>query len=164
MGATGTLERTGDTVTVRFDRDVDATPGQVWEALTEPALLKAWLANAEFEGAVGGKVHLVWPGGEGEMHGIVLEFDPCSALEYSWSESEISSTVLRFEVEPAETGSTLRLLHRGTTPKDAIGFGAGWQAHLEALDWVLAGKDTSDFDGDARYTELQPAYEAMLGG
>jgi uncharacterized protein YndB with AHSA1/START domain len=149
-------------VTVRFDREVAATPGRVWEALTDPALLEAWLANAEFDPAVGGKVHLVWPDGEGEMRGIVTQFDPCSALEYSWNESGDSSSVLRFEIEPAPSGSTLRLLHQGTTAEDAVGFGAGWQSHLEALDSVLVGKDSSRSDRDARYEALRPLYEAIL--
>lgn len=158
--ATGMLEPTGPTVTVRFERGVQASPEEVWAALTEPQLLAAWLAEAEFEATVGGKVHLVWPG-QGEMHGAVTVLRAHGELEYSWHEPS-GSSLLRFEVEPAQGGSTLRLLHFGTSPKDAPGFGAGWQSHLEALDLVLAGKSSAPEERDARYEALKPSYEGML--
>jgi uncharacterized protein YndB with AHSA1/START domain len=159
MDATGKLEPMGPSVTVRFTRKVAAPPQAVWDALTEPKLLEAWLAQAEFEASEGGKVHLVWPG-QGEMHGSVLTYVPTSELEYSWSEA--TSSMLRFELEPDGSGSTLHLIHAGTSPDDAVGFGAGWQSHLEALDTVLAGGTSTSTDRDARYEELKPAYEAML--
>lgn len=161
MDATGTLEPTGPTITVRFERSVSADPETVWAALTEPERLEAWLAAAEFDAAEGGKVHLVWPDGQGEMHGSVTRIVPHAELEYSWNETS-GSSLLRFELEPAAAGSTLRLEHYGTSPDDAAGFGAGWQSHLEALDHVLAGGTSLPADRDARYQALRPAYEALL--
>jgi uncharacterized protein YndB with AHSA1/START domain len=160
MGATGKLEPTGPTITVRFDRTVAAPPEVVWLALTDPKQIESWLAEAEFEAAEGGKVHLVWPG-QGEMHGSVTKCVPHSELEYSWRE-EASMSLLRFELEPAGDGSTLRLLHFGTSPEDAPGFGAGWQAHLEALDVVLAGDTAPAATRDARYNELKPDYDTLV--
>ena len=160
MGATGELVPTGPTVTVRFERTVSATPEEVWAALTDPTLIERWLAQAEFEPTEGGKVHLVWPD-QGEMHGSVTKFDPHRELEYSWNEST-GSSLLRFELEAADDGSTLRLEHYGTTPEDAPGFGAGWQSHLEALDVVLSGDKSAAEDRDARYQELKPHYDGLL--
>jgi uncharacterized protein YndB with AHSA1/START domain len=159
MDATGKLEPMGPSVTVRFTRTVAAPPQAVWEALTEPKLLEAWLAHAEFDAAEGGAVHLVWPG-QGEMHGSVLTCVPTSELEYSWNEA--SASMLRFELAPDGAGSTLQLIHAGASPDDAVGLGAGWQSHLEALDTVLAGGASTPADRDARYEQLKPAYEAML--
>jgi len=161
MPATGKLVPTGPTVTVQFERTVPAQPEQVWAALTEPTLLEGWLTQAEFEPAEGGKVHLVWPDGQGEMHGSVTKYVPHRELEYSWNESS-GTSLLRFEVEPATEGSTLRLEHFGTSPEDAPGFGAGWQSHLEALDVVLSGATPPAEDRDARYHELRAEYESQL--
>jgi len=163
MGATGELVPTGPTVTVRFERTVSAPPEEVWAALTDPTLIEGWLTQAEFEPAEGGKVHLVWPDDQGEMHGSVTKFVPHRELEYSWNESS-GTSLLHFEVEPAVSGSTLRLEHFGTSPADAPGFGAGWQSHLEALDVVLAGDKSASADRDARYQELRGAYEGLLDG
>jgi uncharacterized protein YndB with AHSA1/START domain len=159
MGATGTLERTGGTFTVRFERAVSATPEMLWTALTEPTWLGRWLAAAEFDAAIGGKVQLVWPG-QGEMHGVVLACEPHSAIEYSWTEAV--SSVLRFELQATGAGCGLRLLHTGTTAEDAPGFGAGWQSHLEALDVVLGGGTSTAAERDARYNALRPAYDELL--
>jgi uncharacterized protein YndB with AHSA1/START domain len=161
MAATGMLVPTGPTVTVRFERSVSATPEEVWSALTDPAIIEGWLAEAEFEAAEGGKVHLVWPDGQGEMRGSVTKCVPHRELEYSWNESS-GTSLLRFELEPAGAGSTLRLEHFGTSPEDAPGFGAGWQSHLEALDAVLSGDTSAAEDRDARYTELRAEYEGLL--
>ena len=95
------------------------------------------------------------------MHGSVTKIVPHEELEYSWNEQS-GSSLLRFELEPAGDGSTLRLLHFGTAPSDAPGFGAGWQSHLEALDVVLAGDKSAPSDRDARYAELRPDYEGLL--
>jgi uncharacterized protein YndB with AHSA1/START domain len=157
--ATGTLEQTGSTVTVRFDRAVSSTPEQLWAALTQPSWLVKWLAEAEFDASVGGRVHLVWPG-EGEMHGVVLACEPHRAIEYSWTEA--AASVLRLEVEPTASECAFLLLHTGTTRDDAPGFGAGWQSHLEALDVVLGGGTSTPAERDARYTALRPAYDELL--
>jgi uncharacterized protein YndB with AHSA1/START domain len=159
MGATGQLKATGSTVTVQFDRSIDAPPEHVWAAITEPRLLGEWLADAELEGIVGGKVQLVWPG-QGEMRGVVTVFEPNEVLEYSWNEEH--SSLLRLEVGVTESGSTLRLIHSDATREDATGLGAGWQAHLEALDDVLAGTPSPAASRDARYEELRPEYDRLL--
>jgi uncharacterized protein YndB with AHSA1/START domain len=160
MGATGELKATGATVTVQFDRSIAATPERVFAAITQPRLLGEWLADAELEGIVGGKVHLVWPG-QGEMRGVVTAFEPNEVVEYSWNEE--NSSLLRLEVAATESGSTLRLIHSDTTRDDAPGFGAGWQSHLEALDAVLAGSASAPAARDARYEELRPEYGRLLG-
>jgi uncharacterized protein YndB with AHSA1/START domain len=161
METTGRLDATGPTITVRFEREVAATPEVVWAALTDPAQLEGWLAPAEFEAKEGGRVHLTWPDGQGEMHGSVTKIVPHSELEYSWNEAT-GASLLRFELASAGAGSTLRLEHFGTSPDEAPGFGAGWQSHLEALDDVLAGRGSDPSSRDQRYSELRPAYDQLL--
>jgi uncharacterized protein YndB with AHSA1/START domain len=146
-----------DNVTLQFDRVVAAAPMELWAALTEPAQLAKWLAEAEFDARVGGSVHLVWPG-SGEMRGTVQECNVPSLLEYTWDESDGSSLV-RWEVASSGDGhATLRLVHSGTSKDGAAGFGAGWQSHLEALDAVMGGGSSDAARRDARYEELHPSY------
>jgi uncharacterized protein YndB with AHSA1/START domain len=146
-----------DNVTLQFDRTVAAAPMQLWAALTEPAELAKWLAEAEFDASVRGSVHFVWPG-SGEMRGTVQECDVPSLLEYTWDESDGASLV-RWEVASSGDGqSTLRLVHSGASKDGAAGFGAGWQSHLEALDVVMSGGSSSKTQRDERYEALQAEY------
>jgi uncharacterized protein YndB with AHSA1/START domain len=161
MDVTGRLEPTGSTVTVRHERAIDADPAEVWRALTEPSLLEQWLAPTKLDGRVGGAIVVTWPDDQGEMRGTIRVLDEPSVLECTWSEGRDES-MLRFELEPREGGSDLRLIHSGTSRTDAPGFGAGWQSHLEALDDVLDGRESASADRDARYRELRPGYEALL--
>jgi uncharacterized protein YndB with AHSA1/START domain len=157
----GKLERDGEHVTLRFKRTIAASPAAVWEALVEPSMLKGWLAEAEFDARVGGDVHLVWPG-MGEMRGTVRACDEPSLIEYTWDESDGASLV-RFEVfASSDAGSTLRLIHSGSSLEGAAGFGAGWQSHLEALDVVLTGGESTPDQRNERYEELHPGYVEVV--
>jgi uncharacterized protein YndB with AHSA1/START domain len=152
-----TLREVDSSVTLQFDRTVNASASATFDALVKPTLLEKWLADAEFDPSVGGVVHLVWPG-SGEMNGVVQLFERPSLVAYTWDE-ENGSSLVRWEVEPTNDAScTLRLIHSGTKKDDASGFGAGWQSHLEALDAVLAGTSSNAETRNERYEELQPDY------
>jgi uncharacterized protein YndB with AHSA1/START domain len=152
-----TLREVDDSISLQFDRTVNASANATFSALVKPTLLEKWLAEAEFEASVGGVVHLVWPG-SGEMHGVVERFDSPSLVAYTWDE-ENGSSLVRWDVAPIDDAScTLRLTHSGTKRDDASGFGAGWQSHLEALDAVLAGSSSNGEQRNERYEELHPDY------
>lgn len=161
MNSLGTLRREDASVTVEFSLVVPASATQVWKALTEPATISQWLADAEFDAQPGGRVHLVWDD-ENEMHGTVIEASAPNHLTYSWIEpggtSELSFDVREVEGETSQ----IVLTHRGTTNNNAPGFGAGWHAHLESLLQVLMGADTSTAIRDARYEEIRPSYVALM--
>ena len=53
--AQGQLRVDGDRRAVRFERRYEATPAEVWSALTEPERLARWLADAELDLRVGGQ-------------------------------------------------------------------------------------------------------------
>ena len=161
MDTLGTFKREDAGVTVEFFLVAPATPLQVWKALTDPAVISIWLADAEFEGEPGGKVHLVWDD-ENEMHGTVITASPPNYLSYSWIEPDGTSE-LSFEVQPVDGEiSQLTLTHRGTSAESAPAFGAGWHAHLESLLLVLSGGTTSAADRDARYQELESSYVELF--
>jgi uncharacterized protein YndB with AHSA1/START domain len=52
----GLLRTEGDRRGVRFEPRYDATPAEIWSALTEPERMRRWLANvAELEPRPGGR-------------------------------------------------------------------------------------------------------------
>jgi uncharacterized protein YndB with AHSA1/START domain len=154
----GVLRSEDERVAVRFERMLEATPEEVWEALTDPELLGRWLATAAVDLRVGGEIALRF-GEDGSMEGgRILVLDPPRSLEYVWTFTGEPDSVVRFELTPAGPGRTLLVLdHRLLSPGTAPGYGAGWHAHLDALEATLTGSETGDWF--ARYEALRPEYE-----
>jgi uncharacterized protein YndB with AHSA1/START domain len=151
--ATGTVTADG----VRFERLYDATPEELWLAITDPEQIRGWFAHTTR--------WTLEPGDEwavrfddGEAGGRVVSVEEGRVLELTWAGAEGDSLV-RFEIVPRETGSKLVLDHTLLAPDSRPGYGAGWQSHLEALDVLLEGGEA--FDWFERFDVLRPAYEEL---
>ena len=78
-------------------------------------------------------------------------------LEYDWTFPGEDESTVRFEIVPQEQGTLLVLDHRRLGRDFVAGYGAGWQAHLEALS------GESELDAwDQRYEALHPQYAALV--
>jgi uncharacterized protein YndB with AHSA1/START domain len=155
---------------VRFERLYDATPAELWRPLTDPGEIAGWLAHASrWTLEPGGEFRLEFgDSDEAVTTGVVREVEAERVLELSWSYPGETDLVVRFELVPQVRGVKLVLDHRLLPASAAVGYGAGWQAHLEALEARLAGRASGDADAWwDRYKALRPAYEeqaAMLEG
>jgi uncharacterized protein YndB with AHSA1/START domain len=157
----GVLRIDGERRGVRFERRYDATPAEVWSALTEPERLGRWLAAAELDLRVGGDYVLRFSEEDESQvtRGKVLALEPERLLELSWLYPGENDTVVRFELRPDGDGTILVLDHRGLPAETAPGYGGGWHAHLDALEAQLGAGGKPDWWG--RYRELAPLYEAQ---
>jgi uncharacterized protein YndB with AHSA1/START domain len=157
----GVLRIDGERRGVRFERRYDATPAEVWSALTEPERLGRWLAAAELDLRVGGDYVLRFSEEDESQvtRGKVLALEPERVLELSWLYPGENDTVVRFELRPDGDGTILVLDHRGLPVRAAPGYGGGWHAHLDSLDAHLGSHGEPDWWG--RYQELAPLYEAQ---
>ena len=115
----GTLTVQGDLRSVRYTRVIDASPEELWDALTNPERIARWMLTEEMvlEPRVGGKSHFGW-GKQGSADGTVTVYDPPRCLEYTWEEESGTSTV-RFEISEVASGVELVLFHRDLAPKVA---------------------------------------------
>ena len=141
----GTVTNFEESATVRFERLIDQSPETVWEALVKPELLAEWLAPATFDGFAGGSVALDFDEDQ-KVTGTVLVWEPPSVLEYSWTFTGESDSMLRFELTAVESGTRLVLEHRLLPPDQAVGYGAGWHAHLDILEATVMGSEPADWD------------------
>lgn len=157
--AYGTLRAEDERCGVRFERLYDYTAAELWAALTDPVQLGGWLAEVPtFESEVGGSVVIDFGEG-GEVRGEVLALEPERLLEYSWTFTGESESVVRFELRPQERGTLLVLDHRTLGRAFGVGYAAGWHAHLDMLDAALAGAAA---EWRPLYERARPAYAKQL--
>lgn len=156
----GVPRRDGGQLALRYERHYDATPDEVWSAVTEPDSIRRWLfADAVLEPRVGGAFRLTWT--ENQAGGSVLVWQPPQLLEVEWIETDMRS-ILRVEISASENGALLVLDHRNATLEPAIRIGAGWHAHLDTLGEVLAGREDAGDGWRLSYESLRPRYEELL--
>jgi uncharacterized protein YndB with AHSA1/START domain len=161
--ALGTMRREGDAFAVRLERTYEASPAEVWAAVTDPASIKRWLfAEAILEPRVGGRAEFRWSdAGDDAATGSVLVWDPPRLLELSWAEQDAGS-IVRIELEPLGSGTLLVLDHSGIAlERTATGLGAGWHSHLVALGELLAGSDAVEDRWWSLYQSVRPRYEEL---
>jgi uncharacterized protein YndB with AHSA1/START domain len=141
---------------IRFERLYDYRPDELWAALTEPEQLRGWLGDADVDLRVGGRIVIRFGNGDEEVaSGTIRELEPPRLLEYDWTFLGESDSVLRLELEPRGSGTLLILDHRRLTETVAVGYSAGWHAHLDRLEALHKGERV---DWDERFAELVPRY------
>ena len=145
---------------VRLERRLPDAPPIVWAALTDREQLKAWfpcdviVAGGRWE--VGAALTFPFPVEDMDdvtLTGKVLEVEENRRLAYTFDED-----ILRFELVPNGTGTTLVLFHElkpGTAARNA----AGWDVCLDRL----AGTEPAPAAWRARFTVYSAAFEPTLG-
>jgi uncharacterized protein YndB with AHSA1/START domain len=115
--------------------DLDAAPAEVWDALTEEALLSEWLADeVELEAEPGGEIVCRYADGE-ERRGEVELVEEAERLAWSWwrAEDEGPSRV-ELVLDAVADGTRLTVIE--TAPLRAAGplLAAGtWEPSLARL-------------------------------
>ena len=102
---------------IRYTRRYDASPNEVWAALTEPASVARWL---------------------GDFPTRVREAEPPRLLEWDWEPPGDEPSVVRFELTAQGDGTVLVLDHRRINAVAGMGYMERWLPTLELLDQVLA--------------------------
>jgi uncharacterized protein YndB with AHSA1/START domain len=142
-----------------FERIVAGPIERVWDHLTRPDLLGGWLAECDFEPHLGGAVRLRFEG-KGE-NGIITQWNPPSLLAYTWNEGAAPSHVV-FELQASGNDVMLRLTHERLPQRDLPDFGAGWHAHLDALEAQLeTGRRESPAQHLETYHRIRPEYDGF---
>jgi uncharacterized protein YndB with AHSA1/START domain len=143
------------TESIVVENDLPDPPERVWRALTEPALLEAWLMPNNIRAEVGAKFQFRTapaPGWNGVVECEVLEVVPQRLLVYSWRGGSKPAegygheveTVLTWKLTPLDNGGTrLFMEHAGFDP-DSFAFkvmGQGWRSKIaEKIRQVLAAQ------------------------
>ena len=140
----------------RFDTDID----DLWSALTDPGRLARWLGEFEGDLRLGGEFRARFFASGWEGTGRVDACEPPRHLlvttrhDRQAEEHAIEATLT------ADGDHTILILEERGMPVNLLAaYGAGIQVHIEDLAAHIAGRERCD--ADARWQELQPAYEAL---
>jgi uncharacterized protein YndB with AHSA1/START domain len=146
-------------------RRLPAPIERVWEALTTPSRLAAWM-GVEWLGpedplSVGSRFDYRFIATDMQSLGRVLIFDPPRVFEHSWRENAPPRALIRWSLEPDGDSCVLTLTHRAGPPEDGPRAAAGWAGLIRSLACGLRG---SPVPGDpmARWRTDRDAYAAAF--
>ena len=99
---------------VVFTREINATPEQVFRALTHPMELSFWFCHdARIEPKVGGELQVWWRNGWW-ARGVYVMFERPHRVELTWQgKDEPGETNLVFEIEALDQGTAVTVIHGG---------------------------------------------------
>ncbi len=139
------------TYTARTSIDIHASPARVWQALTDPEMIRQYLFGTQVstDWQPGSPIIYrgVWEGKEYEDKGQILEVEPQKRLVSTfWSalsglpDRPENYNTVRYELEPIEGGTRLTIIQdNNSTPEDARHSEQNWNMVLEGLKKLLAG-------------------------
>lgn len=111
---------------LRLTRRYDATPAEVWAALTEPDSIGRWLAPAvAIELSPGGAFEL-----EPGVGASVREIEPERVLELDWRMQDEDPSVVRFEIAADGDGTLLVLDHQRIDERLGMTYISRWSSAL----------------------------------
>ncbi len=154
---------------VRMKDRFDAGIEDVWAALTDPSRLSQWYGEVEGDLRPGGEYRARVLATGSEINGSVVACEPEGRLrvtvretDESWREGQGAPPFdEHIDVTLTAGGNRTALVIevRGMPVELLFAYGTGWQIHVEDLGAHLAGRGR--VDADARWPQLQPAYEAL---
>jgi uncharacterized protein YndB with AHSA1/START domain len=115
---------------------------EVWEALTNPVDISAWLMQTtDFKPEVKSTFMMQakpMPGWDGKIYGEILVADKPNVLSYTWKGDQMkSNTVIKWTLLPKDTGTLLILDHSGFTGLSdyilGIFHALGWKRFMNQL-------------------------------
>jgi uncharacterized protein YndB with AHSA1/START domain len=139
----GTLERTPEGGTIRFERRLPYPVEAVWDAITNPERLADWWLPFEADITVdlreGGEMVFAARSGEPPpMTCTVLRIEPPVRFEHTHF---VDGVTVQWDLEPVPEGTVLRFIQHVTDVDDALegGWVVGMHISLTRLEPVLAG-------------------------
>ena len=123
---------------------VEATPEEVWEALTDEDRLEEWLApDVELDPVEGGEIGV--HDGEDHRTGTVETFEESERFAFTWSRPGEGESFVEFTIEALPGGSRVTVVE---TPMDSAGTNSaagstaiaagGWGSRLARLHRSLS--------------------------
>ena len=152
-----TLLRAGARPILRFERHLPRSIDEVWQAVTDPAEMRAWFpTRIDVEGGqwkAGARLTHHFDGHDIDpLPGTVLEWEPPHRVRFTWGTDTIG-----FELTEAGDGGTIFVLTEELGASIAARNAAGWEVCLDRL------VNHQGEDWQPRFERYVAAFEPVLG-
>lgn len=128
-----------DEAMVERETTIEASPAEVWEAITDEGMLSEWFAEeAELDLVEGGAVRFGCE--DGERLGTIEEIAEEERLSFVWTRPDHGTSRVEFSIEPTPLGTRVIVTERVlvSTEASASATAGWWRAKLGALRATLA--------------------------
>jgi uncharacterized protein YndB with AHSA1/START domain len=107
---------------------IEASPEQVWEALTDPEVISQWSSAPAVFVPEPGNAYSLWGG---DIGGSVVEVVPQERLVQTWKPKDwtVEDSVVTFTLAPSEGGTLVHLIHENVQDWDYEGTNEGWNIY-----------------------------------
>lgn len=120
---------------------INASPEEVWAALTDPTLQAKWTGQrAQYDARVGGRYQLF----DDYVTGEIVEAEAPNKLSQTWKPNDwtIDNSMVSFVLKKVPEGTQVELLHENVQPEDFEGTNEGWnQYYLGAIKTMLEAEN-----------------------
>jgi uncharacterized protein YndB with AHSA1/START domain len=156
----GTLGSSGGKGVVRMEDRYGTDIDDLWSALTDPSRLARWLGEVAGDLRLGGEYQARYFASGWEGIGRVEACEPPRRLLVATRQPEHTEEQFAEATLSADGDQTILVWEERGMPLEYLAaYGAGIQVHVEDLAGYLAGRERCD--ADARWAELNPAYEEL---
>jgi uncharacterized protein YndB with AHSA1/START domain len=120
---------------VRREAEFEASPAELWEALTDERLLSEWLgADVEIEPEEGGALRV--REGDDEREGTVTRVEDERSIAFTWERNGSGLSEVEFVVDAVVGGSRLIVVERALVGPTSMS-ATTWSLRLAALATAL---------------------------
>lgn len=156
----GLLTRSNGYVTAVMEREVDVPIDAVWEMLSKESERVKWLAPGTIDLKQGGRARLDFKDSYVMVDSEVTACEAPGLLEFSWSNVDEATRLIRFELKGSDVGCKIHLEVNIPEAEVVARSCAGWEAHLTMMQTALAGVPTK-FPLD-RFQACRENFDAQL--
>ncbi len=121
---------------------INATPPEVWSALTDPELIRQWSGSSALFTPEPQTEYSLW---NGDIQGRVIEVIPMERLVQTWEPRNwnLVNSVVTFVLTPIDGGTRVDLTHSNVEEWDYDGTSEGWDIYyLGAIKRLLDARNT----------------------
>jgi uncharacterized protein YndB with AHSA1/START domain len=136
-----------DTKVIERVITIAARPETVYRLITDESEYVKWKGQrAELDAKPNGMFKVLFPNGTDIVSGRFVELIPPRRVVFTWGWENNAvvppgSSTVEIDLEPAGSGTRLRLVHRGLPPEGLAEHTEGWDYFLPRLAAVAEGRD-----------------------
>jgi uncharacterized protein YndB with AHSA1/START domain len=118
---------------VERETTIDATPAEVWEAITEEDVLEEWLApDVELDPVEGGEITV--RDGDERRAGTVETLEEGERFAFTWERPGQGESFVEFTIEPVPAGTRVVVVETPIGQAGSRASARAWATRLAALD------------------------------